>query len=1282
MAWVGAAMEPQNSPDSAASVNEALIADNQTNSDQIPNLQHVSQTMLKLTGQPELRQVLTIPETAPDVLERLHQLVSMIGQLQNMLANQLATQQCDVNTSGLPDLDPNPDSLAPYVEDEAYEVLAALERHADRAEKTLPGAKNHVLQRYVAIDSLVPRLLWYIARSHYDVMQLLGGIETRILDPDGEWRSGILRLAAILDAEIADDHWQLDLATLQPPQPALDDAILIEEPHIPHQEPLSTAAWLARIRDRLQTETPEIRLFLEQISVEVLKPGHDWQSGLIKLQLALVFTNPEPPTTLNRAPVPAVASAPEPAPETTPEAASESTVESAQESLPELMAELTPDLTSEPTAEPIPEITVDSTSEPTLESVPEPTAEVEPEPSAEPAPDFALAHSLERTCDPTPKSVPAPTAEAAEIAGSDPEPAIEVITELTAEAASELLLRGSDGDSLEDEAGDRADDLDSELVLEPSQDSPVETLDSWVQLAVFSNEATEPISEEPLQEEPLQEEPIQMDEGLLVGIVPSHLDTIEYDAGGTLMEFVSDLESLSIEALSDVDSQSEAIADDSPSPPQSDDRADEGLANTDLAGAELAEELASTLMPPAITLDVSTPDVITLDMFRAELPIPAAPSLTIATDIPTDLTLEAFEDELTDVADILMPGLFMETTLPPISESALYAAVTDEPPTLAIFEQELSDAVESVLKGSPDAAMSLAEFAELVVEAHTPQPKPDDAQPETIADPSPKLTDEQEFIKILAADVHNRPVVPDIRIVIDPYRTIYTQNYAPDNASEETLEDIQRSNAFADPPVVPKAVVPESDGSGVDPEPIVSGSDASEPIASDFEDSEVESEPIVSEVESEPITVDAGVAETEAEVESESVTAEASVANTEVVQTEIQPDKMHADVSSESEAMQAEECQPEAIQAETSQPEAQQPDAIQAGVQSEVISEWNAGQSSGQDDQELAEMVCNPEVVQYDAGQSDSDSTVEDAATIAPIDAAMEVAMLVSGSIPVQPQPVAAPALPKLVIEMVSTIAPDDRSNAMLYQKLLTSLPALQPVYPVAKPGVGEFGRSAQQQNLATLVAMAWQILDQVNQDSAQDTFPYCQATLPLDEWMSRLLWQITSHSYDITQLVGGVAASALEPDVGWIAGRLRLLATLTIATADYDWSLDLSTGCQQSVVGLLAPGVLVQSEVSDVLHEPQRVEQLIAVMTEQLHIRSPFLQLLATGANVNVFTQGVTSGLTDSWDPDSDPGLDHGLEHGETEDATAIATPKTGFDWQPGTMRLDLALELVRAGS
>ncbi|NJO77034.1 MAG: hypothetical protein HC833_26950, partial [Leptolyngbyaceae cyanobacterium RM1_406_9] len=145
-------------------------------------------------------------------------------------------------------------------------------------------------QSYFLISDLAPWLLWGIARSSHEVMQLLEGIPARAFKLGQGWRTGIVRLVATLETKIPGLSASLDLATLQVHQSLLpSNTMLQSDQYSACQQPTWVAKFLPDLIQQIEATTPSVSRFFAGAEVDALAPNHNWQSGSIQLQLGFEF---------------------------------------------------------------------------------------------------------------------------------------------------------------------------------------------------------------------------------------------------------------------------------------------------------------------------------------------------------------------------------------------------------------------------------------------------------------------------------------------------------------------------------------------------------------------------------------------------------------------------------------------------------------------------------------------------------------------------------------------------------------------------------------------------------------------------------------------------------------------------------------------------------------------------------------------------------------------------------------------------------------------------------
>jgi len=218
-------------------------------------------------------------EVSPIVFEAWEKLVKIVLQLISPASGW---------PSNLPQI---PENITPYVTEEACELLDTIQSEILSNNLELKTHSKFIAQTpcYILVENLIPRLLWYIARSSDDIMRLLTGVEARVVQTDERWSSGMLRLVAILTRDI-EPSWSIDLATNQPPRSRLNSDTLIQSnDSYSCRYPIRSEKLIQQLKQKIQAVNPEIRNFTELTKIDFLEPGKKWQSGNIQLKFDLEF---------------------------------------------------------------------------------------------------------------------------------------------------------------------------------------------------------------------------------------------------------------------------------------------------------------------------------------------------------------------------------------------------------------------------------------------------------------------------------------------------------------------------------------------------------------------------------------------------------------------------------------------------------------------------------------------------------------------------------------------------------------------------------------------------------------------------------------------------------------------------------------------------------------------------------------------------------------------------------------------------------------------------------
>lgn len=236
-------------------------------------------------------------------LEATQRLLNLIRELRSL------------DDANAPDILQTPAAIAPYVAEEAWDLLETFaERSPDCAvgqpsHSSIPLSRENQHNSYTLITDLEPCLLWGIARSAYTTMRTLEGIAATVCLVDGQPRQGVLRLLPLLTLAVREQSWSLDLVTQQQSFPAplpLTATVQTEEYNL-GQHASSVQSLLETITRQIHTITPALSPLIEGLVVETLIPYKDWQTATVTLCFALQFIPDAVDTGMNRAIAPEVA---------------------------------------------------------------------------------------------------------------------------------------------------------------------------------------------------------------------------------------------------------------------------------------------------------------------------------------------------------------------------------------------------------------------------------------------------------------------------------------------------------------------------------------------------------------------------------------------------------------------------------------------------------------------------------------------------------------------------------------------------------------------------------------------------------------------------------------------------------------------------------------------------------------------------------------------------------------------------------------------------------------
>jgi hypothetical protein len=199
------------------------------------------------------------------------------------------------------------DQLAPYLSEETWELLEALDREARDLAQFNPGPPTTIapdpssnrFHRLVPITDLVPHLLWMLASGGYEIMRLIEGVQSRVYSPNTQGTVQIVRLVPVLVLTLDEATYALDLVTQTDPEPPLylpDSSEICLLDNDLDSQPLTCGDLLAQIATLVGYTQPGLTPLLgEGCAVDALRPFQLWQGGYLRLRLHLAEMEPQGP---------------------------------------------------------------------------------------------------------------------------------------------------------------------------------------------------------------------------------------------------------------------------------------------------------------------------------------------------------------------------------------------------------------------------------------------------------------------------------------------------------------------------------------------------------------------------------------------------------------------------------------------------------------------------------------------------------------------------------------------------------------------------------------------------------------------------------------------------------------------------------------------------------------------------------------------------------------------------------------------------------------------------
>lgn len=164
----------------------------------------------------------------------------------------------------------------------------------DDLQGSLTLASRTFAQQELSLSELGMRLLWGINRTAYEVMQLTSGIQVNLLQPDGEWSTGILRFVVYLIVRTPEQDWQFDLVQRSSEvsiSSLADTTVVYSCENAWCLQPTLTQDLEAHLWQQIQQHAPEIALLKSGTEVSIKADEPQWQLGVIQLEAASEFVS-------------------------------------------------------------------------------------------------------------------------------------------------------------------------------------------------------------------------------------------------------------------------------------------------------------------------------------------------------------------------------------------------------------------------------------------------------------------------------------------------------------------------------------------------------------------------------------------------------------------------------------------------------------------------------------------------------------------------------------------------------------------------------------------------------------------------------------------------------------------------------------------------------------------------------------------------------------------------------------------------------------------------------
>lgn len=266
---------PVSQPETIPNFN---TSESTLNPQQVRNF--LSQTIIQFLAPISVSSTSHSSKVSPPFIQAVQELVQIVAHLRSP------------NGAWPSNIPQTPENLIPYVSEEVYSVLEAYKQQLSHPEIISPTLTDSTLYipAFILVKDLIPKLLWSLAQSSYELMRLLTGIPAEILLPGQDWTTGKLRLVANLVFQTNSNILAIDLATNTILIDFLSrDAYLQSNNCYLCQHPVQAQSLLNQIKTQIQDKIQNDGILMQSNPTQILEPTKPWQPSKINLNFELEF---------------------------------------------------------------------------------------------------------------------------------------------------------------------------------------------------------------------------------------------------------------------------------------------------------------------------------------------------------------------------------------------------------------------------------------------------------------------------------------------------------------------------------------------------------------------------------------------------------------------------------------------------------------------------------------------------------------------------------------------------------------------------------------------------------------------------------------------------------------------------------------------------------------------------------------------------------------------------------------------------------------------------------